>query len=126
MVRMQNGSWLGVSASTSIEFGMTSRAIPPNRTKRPEISLPPLTRNQGECGLDLHSSQRFPRMQGTMKFSRARKLTMPVLAVGGEKSFGPLQAVIMRNVATNVQEAVVGGSGHWLMEERSAETVALS
>jgi pimeloyl-ACP methyl ester carboxylesterase/quercetin dioxygenase-like cupin family protein len=53
------------------------------------------------------------------------KLTMPVLAVGGEKSFGPLQAVIMRHVATNVQEAVVTGSGHWLMEERPAYTVAL-
>jgi len=53
------------------------------------------------------------------------KLTMPVLAVGGEKSFGPLQAVIMRQVATNVQEAVVLGSGHWLMEERPAYTVNL-
>ncbi len=53
------------------------------------------------------------------------KLTMPVLAVGGEKSFGPLQAVIMRNVATDVQEAVVPGSGHWLMEERPTYTVSL-
>lgn len=53
------------------------------------------------------------------------KLTMPVLAVGGEKSFGPLQAVIMRHVATDVREAVIAGSGHWLMEERPAETVAL-
>jgi pimeloyl-ACP methyl ester carboxylesterase len=53
------------------------------------------------------------------------KLPMPVLAVGGEKSFGPLQAVIMRHVATNVQEAVVAGSGHWLMEERPEYTVAL-
>jgi pimeloyl-ACP methyl ester carboxylesterase len=53
------------------------------------------------------------------------KLTMPVLAVGGEKSFGPLQAVIMRHVATNVREAVVAGSGHWLMDERPVETVAL-
>jgi pimeloyl-ACP methyl ester carboxylesterase len=53
------------------------------------------------------------------------KLTMPVLAVGGEKSFGPLQAVIMRHVATNVREAVVEGSGHWLMEERPVETVSL-
>ena len=53
------------------------------------------------------------------------KLTMPVLAVGGEKSFGPLQAVIMRHVATNVQEEVVAGSGHWLMEERPEYTVAL-
>jgi pimeloyl-ACP methyl ester carboxylesterase len=53
------------------------------------------------------------------------KLTMPVLAVGGEKSFGSTQAVIMRNVATNVQEAVVPGSGHWLMEERPEYTVHL-
>ena len=53
------------------------------------------------------------------------KLTMPVLAIGGEKSFGPLQAVIMRYVATNVTEAIVPGSGHWLMEERPAYTVDL-
>jgi pimeloyl-ACP methyl ester carboxylesterase/uncharacterized RmlC-like cupin family protein len=53
------------------------------------------------------------------------KLTMPVMAVGGQKSFGPLQAVIMRNVATNVQEEVVAGSGHWLMEEKPEYTVAL-
>ncbi len=53
------------------------------------------------------------------------KLTMPVMAVGGEKSFGPLQAAIMRHVAINVQEEVVPGSGHWLMEERPAYTVAL-
>src|SRR5712672_3576743 len=54
-----------------------------------------------------------------------RKLTMPVLAVGGERSFGSLQAVIMRHVAKNVREVIVAGSGHWLMEERPAETVAL-
>ena len=32
------------------------------------------------------------------------KLTMPVLAIGGEKSFGPTMAVVMRAAATNVQE----------------------
>jgi pimeloyl-ACP methyl ester carboxylesterase len=53
------------------------------------------------------------------------KLTMPVLAVGGEKSFGPLTAVTMRHVATTVREAIVAGSGHWLMEERPVQTVAL-
>jgi len=53
------------------------------------------------------------------------KLTMPVLAVGGEKSIGATEAVIMRNVATNVREAVVPGSGHWLMEENPIYTVAL-
>jgi uncharacterized RmlC-like cupin family protein len=53
------------------------------------------------------------------------KLTMPVLAVGGEKSFATLQAVIMRHVAINVQEAVVPRSGHWLMEESPVYTVDL-
>ena len=59
------------------------------------------------------------------KIFEQTKLPMPVLAVGGEKSFGALQAVIMCHVATNVQEAVVVGSGHWLMQERPTETVAL-
>ena len=53
------------------------------------------------------------------------KLTIPVLAVGGEKSFGALQAAIMRHVAINVQEAVVPHSGHWLMEESPEYTVSL-
>src|SRR5881227_3807289 len=46
------------------------------------------------------------------------KLTMPVMAVGAEKSFGALQAVIMRHVANNVQEEVVAGSGHRSEERR--------
>jgi pimeloyl-ACP methyl ester carboxylesterase len=53
------------------------------------------------------------------------KLPMPVLAIGGEKSFGPKVAVVMRNAATDVQEAVVPGAGHWLMEERPEATVKL-
>ena len=52
------------------------------------------------------------------------KLTMPVLAVGGEKSFGPTMAVVMRAAATDVKEVVIAGSGHWLMEEQPAATVA--
>ena len=53
------------------------------------------------------------------------KLTMPVLAVGGEKSFGPMMATVMRAAATNVTEAVVPHSGHWVMEENPAATVKL-
>jgi pimeloyl-ACP methyl ester carboxylesterase len=59
------------------------------------------------------------------KVFQRTKLTMPVLAMGGEKSFGATQAVIMRNVATNVREAVVPGAGHWLMEENAKVTIAL-
>jgi pimeloyl-ACP methyl ester carboxylesterase len=53
------------------------------------------------------------------------KLPMPVLAVGGEKSFGATEAVVFRSVATNVREAIVPNSGHWLMEESPTYTVAL-
>ncbi len=49
----------------------------------------------------------------------------PYLPSAGEKSFGATEAVVMRNVATNVREAVVPGAGHWLMEESPAFTVAL-
>lgn len=57
------------------------------------------------------------------KVTQAKKLPMPVLAIGGEKSFGPLMAVNMRNVALDVAEAVVPGSGHWLMEENPTATI---
>jgi pimeloyl-ACP methyl ester carboxylesterase len=52
------------------------------------------------------------------------KLKMPVLAVGGEKSFGPTMAVVMRAAASNVAELVIPNAGHWLMEEQPAATVA--
>src|SRR5271167_4077700 len=53
------------------------------------------------------------------------KLPMPVLAVGGEKSFGPMMATIMRFAATDVQEAIIPHAGHWLMEENPAVTIRL-
>lgn len=52
------------------------------------------------------------------------KLAMPVLAVGGEKSFGATQAVVMRNAASDVTEVVIPDAGHWLMEEQPATTTA--
>ena len=53
------------------------------------------------------------------------KLTMPVLAAGAEKSFGPTMAVVMRHVATNVTEVVVPDSGHWIMEENPQFAIAM-
>jgi len=53
------------------------------------------------------------------------KLAMPVLALGGEKSFGPMMATIMRASAANVTEGIVPASGHWIMEENPAATVKL-
>ncbi|WP_095151388.1 alpha/beta fold hydrolase [Pseudomonas sp. Irchel s3b5] len=55
--------------------------------------------------------------------SMKTKLTMPVLAVGGEKSFGNNEAIVMRNAADNVKELVIPGAGHWLMEEAPTQII---
>jgi pimeloyl-ACP methyl ester carboxylesterase len=53
------------------------------------------------------------------------KLTMPVLGVGGEKSFGPGMAVELRFVADQVSSGIVPHSGHWIMEENPQATVRI-
>jgi pimeloyl-ACP methyl ester carboxylesterase len=52
------------------------------------------------------------------------KLTMPVLAIGGEKSYGTDLAEELRFVATDVKPLVIPDAGHWLMEEQPVKTVA--
>jgi pimeloyl-ACP methyl ester carboxylesterase len=56
-------------------------------------------------------------------FLKTGKLAMPVLAVGGEKSFGLTMADVMHSGVGNVQPLVIKDSGHWLMEEQPADTV---
>jgi pimeloyl-ACP methyl ester carboxylesterase len=58
-------------------------------------------------------------------FLQDGKLDVPVLALGGEKSFGTTMASIMRFAANNVEEGVVPDSGHWIMEENPKATVAM-
>jgi pimeloyl-ACP methyl ester carboxylesterase len=59
------------------------------------------------------------------EFLARGKLAMPVLAIGGEKSFGTQMAAIMRVAASDVKEGVIPDSGHWIMEENPAATVAM-
>src|SRR6267154_4994587 len=53
------------------------------------------------------------------------KITMPVFAIGAEKSFGTAMADDLRFVATNVTGGIVPSSGHWIMEENPRATVKL-
>ena len=56
-------------------------------------------------------------------FAGKGKLTIPILALGAEKSFGAQQAEIMREVGTNVEAGIIANSGHWVMEEQPDATV---
>src|SRR4051794_8333079 len=58
-------------------------------------------------------------------FVATGKLTIPVLALGGEKSFGLTMAEVMRFAAADVQGDVVPDSGHWIMEENPTATIGL-
>lgn len=53
------------------------------------------------------------------------RLKMPVLALGGEKSFGTQMAEVVKPGANNVSGGVVPGSGHWIMEENPTATTKL-
>jgi pimeloyl-ACP methyl ester carboxylesterase len=50
------------------------------------------------------------------------KLTMPVLAIGGEKANGTVLGEQMKIVATNATMIVLKDCGHWVMEEKPKET----
>jgi pimeloyl-ACP methyl ester carboxylesterase len=58
-------------------------------------------------------------------FMAKGKLSMPVLAIGGEKSFGAGVATIMQFAASNVREGIIPDSGHWIMEENPRATIAM-
>src|SRR5580693_1942733 len=51
------------------------------------------------------------------------KLTMPVLAIGGEKANGAVLGDQMKLVATNATMLVLKDCGHWVMEEKPKETM---
>jgi pimeloyl-ACP methyl ester carboxylesterase len=57
--------------------------------------------------------------------AKGGKLTIPVLALGGEKSFGPAQADDLRFVASNVTMGIIPASGHWIMDENPTATIRM-
>ena len=55
---------------------------------------------------------------------KSRRLTMPVLGMGGEESGGENAANAMKLVADDVRAVVLPGSGHWVAEQAPQELLA--
>jgi pimeloyl-ACP methyl ester carboxylesterase len=55
---------------------------------------------------------------------KARRLTMPVLAIGGQYSTGEGVGAAMKLAADDVQSVVIPGVGHWIAEEAPEEVLA--
>ncbi len=69
----------------------------------------------------------FPRdgIDNRDLLTKGGKLTMPVLALGAERSYGLAMKADLDQVAANVTGGVVPDSGHWIMEENPDATVKL-
>jgi pimeloyl-ACP methyl ester carboxylesterase len=55
---------------------------------------------------------------------KTTKLTLPVLAVGGEHAIGSGVETEMRTVAENVSGVIIPGSGHFLMDENPEQVIS--
>ena len=55
---------------------------------------------------------------------KTRRLTLPVLAIGGSESSGEGPGNTMKLVADNVQTMVLAGSGHWVAEQAPEQLLA--
>jgi pimeloyl-ACP methyl ester carboxylesterase len=55
---------------------------------------------------------------------KTQRLTLPVLAIGGEKAIGEGVANTMKLVADNVQSVIIPDSGHWVAEETPEKVLA--
>jgi len=64
-------------------------------------------------------------VQQNKEFLAQGKLKMPILAIGGQRSFGSLIPDQWREYAVNVQGRVLKGSGHFVTQERPKEVTAM-
>jgi pimeloyl-ACP methyl ester carboxylesterase len=68
--------------------------------------------------------RQFPTMAAQNEQRASRRLTMPVLAMGGSESGGDMAGTTMKLVADDVQILVLEGSGHWVAEQATDQVLA--
>ena len=69
-------------------------------------------------------SRAFPTTIAQNEQRKARRLSLPVLAIGGAESSGAMVADTMQLVADNVQSLVIADCGHWVAEQAPEELLA--
>lgn len=65
----------------------------------------------------------FPKTATDFAALAQTKLTIPLLAIGGEKSLGYALGEQGKLVATDVTVVVIKNAGHWILEEQPRETI---
>ena len=78
----------------------------------------------GALGPSLEPYRAFAASAAQNLVSARTKLPMPVLALGGEHTFGAHIVALVQAVATDVRGGSVPNAGHWLAEENPAYLLA--
>ena len=63
----------------------------------------------------------FPQDAKDNEILMKTKLKMPLLAMGSEHFAAPFLAAHSRLVADDVSESIIKGSGHWIVQEQTAQ-----
>ncbi len=66
--------------------------------------------------------QSFPQTARDFAQLSRTKLSMPVLAIGGQRANGAVIGQQAKIVATNASVVILNDTGHWILEERPTET----
>jgi pimeloyl-ACP methyl ester carboxylesterase len=70
---------------------------------------------------NFHWFGEFPQDVKDNEVFMKNKLKMPLLAMGGEYFSAPFLATHSKLVAENVSEVKIAGSGHWIVQEQTAQ-----
>lgn len=65
----------------------------------------------------------FPKTATDFAALAKTKLAMPVLSIGGDKSLGKELGAQVLLISPDAQVIVLENTGHWILEERPAETI---
>ena len=65
----------------------------------------------------------FPKTATDFAELAKTRLAIPVLSIGGDKSLGDALGAQVRLISPDVTVIVLKDAGHWIMEERPAETM---
>ncbi len=100
----------------------------PNSKAMPEADRQFYTKSYAQEGamraaFELFKTFNKQDAEDNRKFA-ANKLTMPVLTIAGDKSMGDVLEIQAKLIAENVKSIKFPDTGHWLTEERPAETKA--
>ena len=66
----------------------------------------------------------FPKTAVDFAELAKTRLAIPVLSIGGEKANGAALGAQVKLIASDVTVIVLENTGHWILEERPAETIA--